>query len=86
MAETVIPNSSPDCWKCRHFAITYEPRWPYMCRLMGFKGRHLPAQEVLLADGRPCQGFVAKSATASTTGGAMSSAPLPPHDPTARLV
>ncbi|MGA0007761.1 MAG: hypothetical protein ACO3S2_07365 [Burkholderiaceae bacterium] len=35
---------------------------PYLCRLMGFKTKMLPAIEVLRADGQYCQGFFAKAA------------------------
>ncbi|MBM3398653.1 MAG: hypothetical protein FJY28_08465 [Betaproteobacteria bacterium] len=54
------PASAPDCWQCRHFGLTYEPRWPYLCRLMGFKSPQLPCRDVLQADGRHCRGFEAK--------------------------
>jgi hypothetical protein len=52
--------SAPDCWQCRHFGLTYEPRQPYLCRLMGFKSPQLPCRDVLQIDGRHCRGFEAK--------------------------
>ncbi len=56
---------APNCWQCRHFAVSWDPKMPYSCRLMGFKSRILPAIEVLRADGSRCQGFMRKpSATA----------------------
>ena len=51
---------SPDCWQCRHFAISWDFRAPYICRLMGFKSRMVPSFEVFRADGHPCRGFMAK--------------------------
>ena len=55
------PSSAPDCWQCRHFGLTYEPRQPYLCRLMGFKSSQLPCRDVLLIDGRHCRGFESKA-------------------------
>ncbi|MDX1331267.1 MAG: hypothetical protein R3317_11670 [Burkholderiaceae bacterium] len=40
---------------------------PYLCRLMGFKTKMLPAIEVLRADGQYCQGFFAKVAQPAKT-------------------
>jgi len=50
----------PDCWRCHHFRISWKPSTPYTCSLMGFSSRALPCIEVLRADGRVCQGFLAK--------------------------
>ena len=52
----------PNCWRCRYFRITHLPATPYACELMGFQSRLMPHIEVLRADGRPCQGFMAKPA------------------------
>jgi len=52
--------SSPNCWQCRHFAISWERSTPYLCSLMGFKSKLLPSLEVLRADGQMCRGFIAK--------------------------
>ena len=64
------PEEAPICWQCRHFAVSWDPKMPYSCRLMGFKSRILPAIEVLRADGQRCQGFVRKPSAAA--GGAES--------------
>ncbi len=53
----------PNCWQCRHFAISWDPKLPYTCRLMGFKSRITPALEVLRADGTRCRGFASKLET-----------------------
>ena len=52
----------PNCWRCQYFGISYDPKLPYLCRLMGFKTKMLPAIEVLRADGQVCQGFSPKPA------------------------
>jgi hypothetical protein len=62
---------SPNCWQCKHFAISWEKATPYMCHLMGFKSRLLPSLEVLRADGEACRGFMPKAT--SEQGGAVDS-------------
>ena len=61
-----MQGTRPDCWKCRHFAVSWDPKLPYLCRLMGFKSRSLPALEIIRADGKPCQGFTPKPQPAPT--------------------
>jgi len=51
----------PNCWQCRHFAVSHVPSSPYACRAMGFQSRLIPALEVLRVDGRFCQLFHAKN-------------------------
>jgi len=58
-----VNGTRPDCWKCQHFSVSWDPKMPYLCRLMGFKSRNLPALEIIRADGKPCQGFTAKAPT-----------------------
>ena len=53
-------SAAPNCYQCRHFAISWQPSMPYACKLLGFKSKALPAIEVLRIDGRTCQGFAAK--------------------------
>lgn len=50
----------PDCFKCRHFAITWEKGRSYACRAMGFKSREMPWRVVLRTSGRPCLAFSPK--------------------------
>lgn len=59
-SSSVPRTAGPNCYHCRHFAVSWDPAQPYACRLMGFKSRALPAIEVLRVDGLPCQGFEAK--------------------------
>ncbi len=52
---------APNCWQCRHFAISWDPKVPYVCRMMGFKSRMVPSFEVFRADGNHCRGFAPKA-------------------------
>lgn len=52
----------PNCWECRHLAITWDVRMPYGCKLMGFRSKVVPSVEVLRTDGRFCGGFSPKPA------------------------
>lgn len=58
------PEQGPNCWQCRFFAVSWDPRLPYACHRMGFKSPALPALEVLRTDGQRCRGFEAKAAPA----------------------
>lgn len=49
-----------NCFACRHFFITHNPRFPYGCRAVGFKSRFLPSQEMQRNSGLPCQLFEEK--------------------------
>lgn len=53
-------NEYPSCWKCRHFGISWDERFPYECRVMSFKSKTLPCLDVLRIDGRPCQSYAKK--------------------------
>ncbi|GAB4259216.1 MAG: hypothetical protein Kow0092_07340 [Deferrisomatales bacterium] len=46
-----------DCFRCRHFFVTWDPAFPRGCRAMGFKGRRLPSQVVREASGAECLRF-----------------------------
>ncbi len=52
----------PNCFECRHMAITWDVRMPYGCKLMGFRSKVIPSLEVLRTDGRFCGGFSPKPA------------------------
>jgi len=49
-----------NCYKCKHFFVTYEPKRPYGCRVHGFKGPHLPSLTVFQSSGIQCQLFEEK--------------------------
>jgi hypothetical protein len=57
-----VVGREPDCLKCRHFFVTYDPRQPRGCRAYGFKSRELPSQVVLSASGQPCQFYSPRAA------------------------
>ncbi|MDR3303838.1 MAG: hypothetical protein LBS86_05440 [Treponema sp.] len=48
---------APNCLKCAHFKITWEPAFPRSCQVFGIKSRNLPALEVYGATGRHCPAF-----------------------------
>ena len=64
-AKPTLTADAPNCWQCRHFAVSWDPGRPYLCRLMGFKSRVVPSLEVLRADGQRCRGYLPKPAQAS---------------------
>ncbi|HNW91456.1 MAG TPA: hypothetical protein PKM88_00925 [bacterium] len=47
-----------DCFSCAHFTITYDKRFPYACRVFGFKGKELPARTVFATTGSACTALV----------------------------
>jgi len=53
-------NKYPNCWNCQHFSITWDPRFPYSCQLLGFKSKITPCIEVIRVDGIRCLGFEEK--------------------------
>ena len=55
--ELIIPSSAPDCFRCVHFKVTWEPAFPRACVLFGLKSRNLPAMEVFLSTGQHCFAF-----------------------------
>ncbi len=57
LTPATAPNTAPNCRRCRHFAVSWQPATPYLCRLMGFSSQLLPCVEVARADGVPCRGF-----------------------------
>ncbi|MDR0496869.1 MAG: hypothetical protein LBH42_04575 [Treponema sp.] len=58
--ETGIPDRAPDCLKCRHFKITWEPDFPRSCQVFGFKSKNLPSMEVFISTGKHCFSFAIK--------------------------
>jgi hypothetical protein len=52
---THIKKMQQTCHGCKHFYITYDPNFPYGCRILGFKSRRLPHVEVEAASYLPCQ-------------------------------
>ena len=52
-----MPGLPPDCLKCRHFYVSWDPRFPRACRVFGIKSWQLPSVEVYRATGRHCPAF-----------------------------
>ncbi|NLN38295.1 MAG: uracil-DNA glycosylase [Smithella sp.] len=49
-----------NCFSCGHFYITYEPKYPYGCKAMGFKSFRMPSVDVHGASGMDCSVFIPK--------------------------
>lgn len=51
------PERAPNCLKCRHFYVTWDPRFPRGCRVFGVKTRGLPSTAVYRSTGHQCPAF-----------------------------
>lgn len=51
----------PNCIKCIHFYVTWEPANPRGCKFFGFKTKAIPSQIVLKSSGQPCHAFQEKN-------------------------
>ena len=49
------------CNSCKYFYITWNKKYPYGCRAMGFISARLPSIEVLEIEGRGCLSFEEKN-------------------------
>ncbi|HAJ79083.1 MAG TPA: uracil-DNA glycosylase [Fibrobacteres bacterium] len=47
-----------DCFKCKHYYITWDNKFPRGCRLFKFKSKYPPSRLVLESTGAPCDHFV----------------------------
>ena len=52
--DITIPGRAPDCFRCVHFKVTWEPAFPRACLLFGLKCRNLPSMEIFLSTGKHC--------------------------------
>lgn len=43
-----------NCLQCRHYYVTWDPRFPRGCRAYGFKTQQMPSALVLSSSGSPC--------------------------------
>ncbi|WP_378127978.1 uracil-DNA glycosylase [Cohnella boryungensis] len=50
-----------DCMKCKHFYVTWDPRFPKGCKAFGFKSHTLPSLTVRSSSGQPCMMFEPKT-------------------------
>ncbi|MBL8968052.1 MAG: hypothetical protein JNG85_13690 [Spirochaetaceae bacterium] len=51
---------APDCLKCLHFHVTWDPSFPRSCEVFGIKSQRLPSLEVFAATRRHCPAFEEK--------------------------
>lgn len=49
-----------DCFKCKHFYITFDQSFPRGCRALNFKCREMPSDFVRRSSGLECQAFESK--------------------------
>jgi hypothetical protein len=52
---------APDCLRCEHFFVTWDPNFPRGCRVFGIKSRELPSWAVHRNTGRHCPAFKEKA-------------------------
>ena len=50
-----------NCYKCAHFAVSWDPNFPRSCKLFGFKTAGLPSVRVFESSGEECAGFRRKT-------------------------
>ncbi len=65
----LMADASPDCLKCAHFFVTWEPEFPRGCRVFGVKTRNMPSWEVRSATGTNCPAFEARIPPNGARGG-----------------
>lgn len=52
--------TAPNCFKCRYFNITHQPRTPRGCSWFGIRSQELPSLAVFFATGQHCPKFTPK--------------------------
>ena len=52
---------APNCLKCVHFRVSWDPAFPRSCTIFGIKSRNFPSMEVFLATGHHCPSFELKA-------------------------
>lgn len=52
--------ANPDCFKCLHFYITVDEKFPRGCKVFGIKGKNIPSVDVKRATGIPCPVFTSR--------------------------
>jgi hypothetical protein len=57
---SVMKPEKIDCFKCRHFFVTWDKKFPRGCRALGFKSKDMPSQMVFQASGMQCLKFEKK--------------------------
>ena len=49
-----------NCFKCVHFRINWDPKFPRSCVFFGFSGPEMPSETVRKTTGKDCPSFKAK--------------------------
>ncbi|MEK6714138.1 MAG: uracil-DNA glycosylase [Nitrospirota bacterium] len=49
-----------DCYKCKHFYVTWDQSFPRGCKAMGFKSKEMPSDVVFQSSGMECMRFEEK--------------------------
>jgi hypothetical protein len=52
---------APDCLKCVHFKVTWDPAFPRSCTIFCIKSRNIPSVEVFRATAQHCPSFRLKA-------------------------
>ena len=50
----------PNCFKCKHYFVTFDKYAPRGCRIYQIKSKDMPTTIVKASSGEDCQGFEAK--------------------------
>ena len=56
-ADAVASDRHADCNSCAHFFITWNKRFPFGCRAMGFMTSNSPSKDVFEVEGRDCLAY-----------------------------
>ena len=60
-AGLVVSDKQIDCNSCANFFITWNKRFPFGCRAMGFMSANSPNKDVLEVEGRDCLAYKEKN-------------------------
>ena len=56
-AGLVVSDKQIECNSCAHFFITWNKRFPFGCRAMGFMSANSPNKDVFEVEGRDCLAY-----------------------------
>ncbi|MES0372199.1 MAG: uracil-DNA glycosylase [Mariprofundaceae bacterium] len=59
--DSKLEQTRPECMRCRHYYVTWDPNFPYGCKAFGFKSRVMPCLEVYSASQHHCLKFEGKN-------------------------
>jgi len=61
------PEVAISCRLCRHYRVSWDPKAPHACTILGFKSLRMPSVEVYESSGIECQLFQPKPEPAERT-------------------